>query len=209
MRRSFEDRYASIRPALDGISFLSAALSSGDAVAVDRISTALAAAVAPAPKESARATVGCQRLVGYSPTSGAICSTSPNWAGFRPARWPWRSNSGTVCTNPSCTVPALAATSITSSRRRRARQQPSTWTVTADTIIGPNTWRPPNSPNRRPHNGLDHTDRPPLPRCGRTIHHRRMAHVTPSLTVETSRRPIMATGTIERCRSPCGGCAVT
>src|SRR6476620_1923752 len=47
MRRSFEDRYVSIRPDLDGISFLSAALSAGDAAAVDQILNALAAAAAP------------------------------------------------------------------------------------------------------------------------------------------------------------------
>ena len=47
MRRSFEDRYASVRPDLDGISFLSAALSSMDAGAIDQILDALARAAGP------------------------------------------------------------------------------------------------------------------------------------------------------------------
>ena len=47
LRRSLEDRYVSVRPDLDGISFLSAAVSSVNAAAVDQVLTALAAAAAP------------------------------------------------------------------------------------------------------------------------------------------------------------------
>ena len=47
LHRAMEDRYASIRPDLDGMSFLSALMSSVDAAAVDRILTALAAAAEP------------------------------------------------------------------------------------------------------------------------------------------------------------------
>ena len=42
LRRSFADRYVSLRPDLDGMSSLSAAMSSVDAVAVDQVLTALA-----------------------------------------------------------------------------------------------------------------------------------------------------------------------
>jgi hypothetical protein len=47
LRRSLDDRYVSVRPDLDGISYLSAAVSSIDATAVDQVLTALAAASAP------------------------------------------------------------------------------------------------------------------------------------------------------------------
>ncbi|MET0864114.1 MAG: DUF222 domain-containing protein, partial [Nakamurella sp.] len=47
LHRAMEDRYACIRPDLDGMSFLSALMSSVDAAAVDRILTALAAAAEP------------------------------------------------------------------------------------------------------------------------------------------------------------------
>jgi hypothetical protein len=47
LRRSLEDRYVSVRPDLDGMSYLSAAVSSVDAAAVDQVLTALAAAAAP------------------------------------------------------------------------------------------------------------------------------------------------------------------
>jgi len=47
LHRAMEDRYVSIRPDLDGMSFLSALMSSVDAAAVHRILTALAAAAEP------------------------------------------------------------------------------------------------------------------------------------------------------------------
>ena len=47
LRRSFDDRYVSVRPDIDGISFLHAALSSVDAVAVDQILNALASIAEP------------------------------------------------------------------------------------------------------------------------------------------------------------------
>ncbi len=47
LRRSFADRYASVRPDLDGISFLSAALSSVDATAIDQVLNALAGIAGP------------------------------------------------------------------------------------------------------------------------------------------------------------------
>jgi hypothetical protein len=47
LRRSLEDRYVSVRPDIDGVSFLSAAMSSVDATAVDQVLTALAAAAGP------------------------------------------------------------------------------------------------------------------------------------------------------------------
>jgi hypothetical protein len=47
LRRSFEERYVSIRPDIDGISFLHAALSCVDAAAIDQLLTALAGDAAP------------------------------------------------------------------------------------------------------------------------------------------------------------------
>ena len=47
LRRSMEDRYASVRPDIDGMSFLSALMSAVDAAAIDRILAALAAAAPP------------------------------------------------------------------------------------------------------------------------------------------------------------------
>ena len=47
LRRSFDDRYACVRPDIDGISFLSAAISCLDAAVVDRTLDALAAAAGP------------------------------------------------------------------------------------------------------------------------------------------------------------------
>lgn len=47
LRRSFDERYASLRPDLDGISFLSAALSSVDATAIDQVLNALAGIAEP------------------------------------------------------------------------------------------------------------------------------------------------------------------
>ena len=47
LRRSMEDRYASVRPDVDGMSFLSALMSAVDAAAIDRILAALAAAAPP------------------------------------------------------------------------------------------------------------------------------------------------------------------
>ena len=47
LRRSFDDRYVSVRPDIDGISFLHGALSSVDAVAVDQILNALASVAEP------------------------------------------------------------------------------------------------------------------------------------------------------------------
>ena len=47
MRRSSADRYASVRPDVDGMSFLSAMMSSVDAAAIDRILSSLAAAEEP------------------------------------------------------------------------------------------------------------------------------------------------------------------
>ncbi len=54
LRRSFADRYVSVRPDVDGISFLSAALSSVDAQAVDRVLTALAGAAEPGDVRTVR-----------------------------------------------------------------------------------------------------------------------------------------------------------
>ncbi len=48
LHRSLQDRYVSVRPDLDGISFLSAALSSIDAHAIDQVLRALAAIADPA-----------------------------------------------------------------------------------------------------------------------------------------------------------------
>jgi len=45
--RSLADRYVSVRPDLDGVSFLSAALSSMDAASIDRVLTAIAAVADP------------------------------------------------------------------------------------------------------------------------------------------------------------------
>ncbi len=47
LRRSFDDRYVSVRPDIDGISVLHAALSSVDAAAVDQILNALASIAEP------------------------------------------------------------------------------------------------------------------------------------------------------------------
>ena len=47
LRRSFEDRYVSIRPDLDGISFLNAAIASADADAINQVLNALAAIAEP------------------------------------------------------------------------------------------------------------------------------------------------------------------
>src|SRR6478752_1671071 len=47
LRRSLEDRYVSIRPDLDGISFLSAAIASADADAINQVLNALAAIAEP------------------------------------------------------------------------------------------------------------------------------------------------------------------
>ena len=47
LRRSIQDRYASVRPDVDGMSFLSALMSAVDAAAIDRILAALAAAAPP------------------------------------------------------------------------------------------------------------------------------------------------------------------
>src|SRR6478609_5298756 len=47
LRRSFEDRYVSIRPAIDGISFLHAAIASADADAINHVLDALAAIAEP------------------------------------------------------------------------------------------------------------------------------------------------------------------
>src|SRR6478752_2764743 len=47
LRRSFEDRYVSIRPDIDGISFLSAAIASADADAINQVLDALAAIAEP------------------------------------------------------------------------------------------------------------------------------------------------------------------
>src|SRR6476469_7341824 len=47
LRRSFEDRYVSIRPDIDGISFLSAAIASADADAINQVLNALAAIALP------------------------------------------------------------------------------------------------------------------------------------------------------------------
>ena len=47
LHRSLEDRYVSVRPDLDGVSFLSAAVSSVDAHAIDQVLGAIAAAADP------------------------------------------------------------------------------------------------------------------------------------------------------------------
>src|SRR6478672_4533468 len=47
LRRSFEDRYVSIRPDIDGISFLNAAIAAADADAINQVLNALAASAAP------------------------------------------------------------------------------------------------------------------------------------------------------------------
>ena len=47
LNRSLDDRYVSIRPDLNGVSFLFAAMSAVDATAVDQVLTALAAAAEP------------------------------------------------------------------------------------------------------------------------------------------------------------------
>ena len=47
IHRSMADRYVSVRPDLDGVSFLSAALSSLDAASIDRVLTAIAAVADP------------------------------------------------------------------------------------------------------------------------------------------------------------------
>ena len=47
MHRCIQDRYVSVRPDIDGISFLSAAISSVDATAADQVLTALAATAGP------------------------------------------------------------------------------------------------------------------------------------------------------------------
>src|SRR6478609_1800561 len=47
LRRSFEDRYVSIRPDIDGISFLNAAIAAADADAINQVLNALAAIAAP------------------------------------------------------------------------------------------------------------------------------------------------------------------
>jgi len=47
MRRSLEDRYVSIRPDIDGISFISAAIASADADAINQVLDALAAIAEP------------------------------------------------------------------------------------------------------------------------------------------------------------------
>ena len=47
LRRAFEDRYVSVRPDIDGISFLHAALSCVDAAAIDQLLTELAGDAAP------------------------------------------------------------------------------------------------------------------------------------------------------------------
>ena len=47
LRRSFDDRYVSLRPDLDGMSSLSAAMSSVDAVAVDQVLSALSGLAEP------------------------------------------------------------------------------------------------------------------------------------------------------------------
>ena len=52
LRRSMEDRYASVRPDIDGMSFLSALMSAVDAAAIDRILSALAAAAPPGDTRS-------------------------------------------------------------------------------------------------------------------------------------------------------------
>ena len=47
LRRCFEDRYVSIRPDIDGISFLNAAIASADADAINQVLNALAAIAEP------------------------------------------------------------------------------------------------------------------------------------------------------------------
>src|SRR6185503_18258429 len=47
LRRCLDDRYVSIRPDLDGISFLNAAIASADADAINQVLNALAAIAAP------------------------------------------------------------------------------------------------------------------------------------------------------------------
>src|SRR6476646_10250121 len=47
LRRSFEDRYVSIRPDIDGISFLNAAIAAADADAINQVLNALAALAEP------------------------------------------------------------------------------------------------------------------------------------------------------------------
>ena len=47
LRRSMDDRYASVRPDVDGMSFLSCMMSAVDAAAIDRILSSLAAAASP------------------------------------------------------------------------------------------------------------------------------------------------------------------
>lgn len=47
IHRSLSDRYVSVRPDLDGVSFLSASMSSVDAGAIDRVLTAVAAVAEP------------------------------------------------------------------------------------------------------------------------------------------------------------------
>jgi hypothetical protein len=47
LQRSFQDRYVSVRPDLDGMSFLTAELSAVDAHAIDQVLTALAGIAEP------------------------------------------------------------------------------------------------------------------------------------------------------------------
>ena len=71
LRRSLDDRYVSVRPDLDGVSFLSAAMSSVDASAVDQVLTALAAAAAaddPRTMQQRRADALVDVLLGPAPS---------------------------------------------------------------------------------------------------------------------------------------------
>ncbi len=78
--RSLADRYVSVRPDLDGMSFPSAALSSFDAAAIDRVLTAIAAPAEPGdtrPMQQRRADALVDVLLGRISN---VCNT--RWGGL-------------------------------------------------------------------------------------------------------------------------------
>ena len=99
IHRSLADRYVSVRPDLDGVSFLSAALSSLDAAAIDRVLTAVAAVADPSDTrtmQQRRADALVDVLLGRISNG---CTT----------RWDGDEASGSTTKTPLTTTPATKA----------------------------------------------------------------------------------------------------
>ena len=109
LHRSFADRYVSVRPDLDGITFLSAALSSVDAHAIDQVLRALPAVADPATPAP------CNNA---APTPWSTCS----WAG-----------SATAATPPGTPTATPTTTSTTQHNHPTTTATTTAWTPRART----------------------------------------------------------------------------